>query len=165
MALCSSNQCVGWWLSLFSVGIVATLGLFWWETSSNDSVPSVLGGSPPRFHHGTSRDRAEVLHLLEEKGVYSETDYVNELEIEVPYWGLNSTRAERRIPKATTTAEWGPCFAPHFRVDWDKQIQKYQEPRQPEYPKKIVPHVAQFSLGIRVDVVPGIFGFVYPSPL
>ena len=87
-------------------------------------------------------DRAEVLHLLEEKGVYSETDYVNELEIEVPYWGLNSTRAERRIPKATTTAEWGPCFAPHFRVDWDKQIQKYQEPRQPEYPKKIVPHVA-----------------------
>lgn len=123
-----SCRSLGCCLSLF-LAALATLLLFWWKSSTEDSTASVLGGGAPLPQ--PSRDRDAVLHLLEQKGVYSETDYANEFDIVVPYWDTNP-KTSRRVPAGTTTAQWGPCFAPHGRVRWDGLIEKYRH-KSPEY--------------------------------
>jgi len=144
------SRTFGWCLTLL-VGFLATVVLFWWNSSDHDvnSLTALFGGggdsgrSPAtssRINGPPSRNRSEVMQLLEQKHIYSASDYANDQGVVVPYWDTTTTNAtaKRRIPKATTTAQWGPCYAPHAKVNWDREIAKYSSDQTPEYEKSIL---------------------------
>ena len=147
-------------------GVLATLALFWWRDSfatyknfatvNGDSADDRLSSPPFRV---TSRE--EVIHLLEEKGVYRESDFTvkNDWGAVAPYWGTDSGETTTRsttIPKGTTAPEWGPCFAPRKIVDWDRAIAIRQNSTSPQYETKI---------GALVDSMSGedLAGFCRPG--
>ena len=143
-----------WCVSLL-LALVGTLALFWWRNRSSDNDTAIFGADSvltalPFFHKPRdSRSREEVLHLLQEKGIYDASDFKNEFDVVVPYWwdkfdssnSTNSPKHHTRIPRATTTPQWGPCFAPHEEVDWDKTIAENEQSSAPEYEKTIVARV------------------------
>lgn len=132
------------------LALVGTLALFWWRNSSSDSDTAIfdadgVDSALPFLHKKPrdSRNRDEVVHLLQEKGIYDASDFKNEFDVVVPYWWNNSDNSKHhtRIPRATTTPQWGPCFAPHEEVDWDKTIAENEQSSAPEYEKTIVARV------------------------
>lgn len=118
------------------VAIFATSFLFWWQTSksNHDNAFPVFGGGGEiaTLQYESSQSRDEVMEVLHRKGVYNRSDFAsNELGIVVPYWDRNSTESDPAVTKHPTV-QWGPCFAPHQSVAWDKIIKKYQH-NGPDY--------------------------------
>jgi len=142
-----------WCVSLV-LALLGTLALYLWRSGSYDDLTAIFSAdgvlSAPIFQKPrNSRSPEEVFHLLEKKGIYDASDLKNEVDVVVPYWWnvFNSTKTKHhtKIPRATTTPQWGPCFAPHEEVDWDKAIAETEQLRAPQYEKKIVARVSTIN--------------------
>ena len=140
----ASSRCKPY-VALFT-GSLATLTFFWWKGSfaAYKNFATVHGGSEGRLSAPPFRapSREEVIHLLENKGVYRESDFKTDMDTEVaPYWGSDSDESTRtrssKIPRGTTSPEWGPCFAPRKQVDWDLAIASSQNASTPQYETQI----------------------------
>ena len=120
-------------VALFT-GIFATLAVFWWNNNTAAHKAVVVGGSSGRLSSPLlSQDK--VIHLLEKKGIYSVSDFKNEMDVAIPYWG--AAAATDKQSSKQTTPQWGPCFAPHNRVDWDQAIETSWNATTPQYETKI----------------------------
>lgn len=137
----ASSRCKPY-VALITGSLLATLTFFWWKGSlaASKNFATVHGGSEGRLSSPPFRvsSREEVIHLLEEKGVYRESDFKYDKETEVaPYWWSDSTTRSSTIPRGTTSPEWGPCFAPRKQVDWDLAIASSQNSTTPQYETQI----------------------------
>lgn len=89
-------------------GKYGSLGL----NPSNIRSVSTAGVAPP-----------ELLKL----GVYNQSvDFKNERGIEAPFWECRHGSCSKN------SHVWGPCYAPHGRVDWSAEVELYKQ-RKPSY--------------------------------
>jgi hypothetical protein len=51
--------------------------------------------------------------------VYSSEDFVNDRGIQPPFWDCKGNNCN-------TTSEWGPCYASHDVVKWEKEVTVYK---------------------------------------
>jgi len=96
---------------------VVGLGYFWESpvvNFSRDGFEAVAGIVPQ-----------DLLRL----NVYSEDrDFLNYEGVSPPFWDCSHQRCN-------ISSIWGPCYAPHGPVDWEKEVSNVRRHRSPIYHK------------------------------